>query len=181
MGIVLWHVTMSLGGFIAGPNDAMDWIFRFAGPNLDPSEAIASTGSVLAGRRSYDVGRRPDQRSELREVFGGGWSGPQFVLTHTPPSDETVPSITFLSGDIPAAVASAREAADGKNVLVIGADVARQCVDEHQVDQIVVWLLPILLGAGVRLFDRRGPPIELEPIHVSQSGDVTKLRFRVVD
>ncbi len=53
-GVVLWHVTMSLDGFIAGPADAMDWIFRYAGPNPVVDEVINTTGAVLAGRRTLN-------------------------------------------------------------------------------------------------------------------------------
>jgi dihydrofolate reductase len=176
-GKVIWSVTMSLDGFIAGPNDEMDWVFQYTDPNPVVDEVIRTTGAVLAGRRSYDVGRKA-QRPELREVFGGGWSGPQFVLTHKAPGAD--PGNTFLSGDITKAVSTALEAAEGKNVNVIGADVGRQCIDAGLVDEIVVFLAPILLGDGVRFFSRSGPaPIDLETIGVTQAGQVTNLRFRV--
>lgn len=139
MGKVLWHVTMSLDGFIAGPSDAMDWVFRYAGPNPAVEEVIQTTGSVIVGRRSYDVGRRPGQRPEARKIFGGAWSGPVFVLTRDAPDDEDA-TITFLSGDVRKAVAVALQAAEGKNVLTIGANVARQCIEAELVDEILVHL-----------------------------------------
>jgi dihydrofolate reductase len=182
MGYVLWHVMMSLDGFIAGPDDAMDWVLGYASPNPAVDEVIETTGSVLAGRRSYDVGRRPSQRPEARKVFGGAWSGPEFVLTHRAPDDEDDPTITFLAGDVRPAVATALEAAAGKNVLIIGANLAQQCLGEGLVDEILIHLAPLLLGDGVRLFDRVGAaPIHLEPTSVTQSGQVTNLRFHVVD
>jgi dihydrofolate reductase len=124
---------MSLDGFIAGRNDAMDWVFGYA-PLDSPEirtmiEAFSrSTGSVLSGRRSYNVGRKPGQRPEARKVMGGAWSGPIFVLTHNAPEDETDPSIRFRASDIRSAVGVARDAGGGKDVIVIGADVARQCI-----------------------------------------------------
>ena len=176
-GKVIWSVTMSLDGFIAGSNDEMDWVFQYTDPNPLVEEVIRTTGAVLAGRNSYDVGKRA-KRAELREVFGGGWSGPQFVLTHK--AAEADPANTFLSGDIRKAVSIALEAAKGKNVNIIGADVARQCMDAGLVDEIIVFLAPILLGDGIRLFSRSGAaPIDLETIGVTQSGQVTNLRFRV--
>ncbi|MFL5624663.1 MAG: deaminase, partial [Ktedonobacteraceae bacterium] len=81
-GKVLWHVTMSLDGFIAGPDDGMDWIARFADPNPVVDQVIQTTGAVLSGRRSYNVGRKPGLPPEYRKVFGGAWNGPVFVLTH---------------------------------------------------------------------------------------------------
>jgi len=133
MGKVLWHLTMSLDGFIAGPHESMDWVFNNV--PLDSSvgrslaeEHIKLTGSVLSGRRSYNVGRKPGQRPEARKVLGSAWDGPVFVLTHNAPEDEEDRAITFHRGDIRSAVREALTAAGGKNVLVIGADTARQCI-----------------------------------------------------
>src|SRR5213082_1480684 len=113
MGNVFVHTMMSLDGFIAGPNDDMSWVFRHAGdmPGAVVEEVIARTGAVLAGRRVYEVGRRV-QRPEARGLFGGRWRGPHFILTHTPPTDETDPSYIFLFGDIRDAVATAHTAAE---------------------------------------------------------------------
>ena len=116
-GKVLWHVTMSLDGFIAGPDDGMDWVVRFAGPNPVVDQVIQTIGAVLSGRRSYDVGRRPGLPPEFRKVYGGAWNGPVFVLTHHAPDDEEDATITFLSGDIRSAVATALRAAEGKDLL----------------------------------------------------------------
>src|SRR3954449_9530176 len=126
MGKVLVSATMSLDGFIAGPDDAMDWVFEHApsGPDAEAEEAsiaevIAATGAILAGRGSYDVGVRAE-RPETSEPFGGRWSGPELVLTHHPPDD---PGFTFLSGDIREAVATALDAAGGLALLLLGANV----------------------------------------------------------
>lgn len=176
-GKVIWSMTMSLDGFIAGPMDEMDWVFRYTDPNPFLDELIRQTGAVLAGRHSYDVGKRA-QRSEMQEPFGGGWSGAQFVLTHR--AAEADPANQFLSGDVRQAVSTALEAAKGKNVNLIGADVGRQCIEAGLVDEVVVFLAPILLGDGVRLFSRSGgAPIDLETISVTQSGQLTNLHFRV--
>jgi dihydrofolate reductase len=83
-GKVLWHVTMSLDGFIAGPEDRMDWVFERSGPNAEVDEVLRTTGAVLVGRRSYDVGRSRHAPPAARKVYGGAWSGPQLVLTHHP-------------------------------------------------------------------------------------------------
>ena len=112
-GIVLWHVTMSLDGFIAGPDDAMDWVFEYAEPNLAVDEVIGTTGAILAGRRTYDVGRR-DVGKPSGQAFGGAWTGPQFVLTHDVPDGSDDPSVTFLGGDITNAVNRALTGARGK-------------------------------------------------------------------
>jgi dihydrofolate reductase len=177
-GKVVWSATMSLDGFIAGPDDAMGWVFDYSGPNPQVDEVIERTGAVLAGRRSYEVGRRAE-RPELEEAFGGGWVGAQFVLTHR--SHDPDPANTFLSGDIVDAVALALAAAGGKDLNIIGADVARQCLAAGLIDEIVVFVAPVLLGDGVRLVSRLDEaPVELEPLEVSRAGSVTTLRFRVL-
>src|SRR5690348_13509249 len=112
MGIVRVSTALSLDGYMAGPNHEMDWVFDVPGdPPADlVQELIDTTGSILTGRGSYDVGRAAS-RQETSAPFGGRWSGPQFVLTHDAPDDEKDESIAFLSGDIRDAVATAREAA----------------------------------------------------------------------
>jgi dihydrofolate reductase len=196
MGKVRYHVTMSLDGFIAGANDAMDWVFGYVdlpsvtAPGAADSssmakileETIRCTGSVLSGKRSYNVGRKPGQRPEARKVLGGAWNGPVFVLTHKPPEDEEDPTITFVSGNIRSVVGRALEAAKDKNVLLIGADVARQCIQEGLVDEILIHLAPVLLGDGVRIFHSPGltDGIRLEPTEVSRAGQLTNLAFRVL-
>lgn len=138
---------MSLDGFIAGPGDSMDWVFDFATPEEFPA-IIAATGAMLSGRRSYDVGQR-DAGKPSGEAYGGAWQGPSFVLTHRPPAD---PDVTFLSGDIEPAVAIATAAAGDRDLVVVGADVSRQCLDRGLVDEILVLVLPVLLGAGTRFY-----------------------------
>lgn len=182
MGIVQVQTALSLDGFMAGPDHEMDWVFEHAGdvPAELMQEVIESTGAILAGRGSYNVGRR-STRPETRKPFGGAWSGPQFVLTHDPPDDEEDPSITFVSGDIGSAVATAREAAaEGKNVAIFGANIANQCLDAGLVDEIMLFVLPVILGDGVRLFeadaDRRA---DLEAIAIERYGQTAHLRYRV--
>jgi hypothetical protein len=80
VGSVLVHATMSLDGFIAGPDDAMDWVFEYVEPSAADDEVIKTTGVMLGGRRSYDVGKR-DAGKESGAPYGGAWTGPVFVLT----------------------------------------------------------------------------------------------------
>ncbi len=180
MGIVRVSTTLSLDGYMAGPNHEMDWVFEYAGdapPEL-VDELIDTTGAILAGRGSYDVGRN-STRKETSGPFGGRWSGPQFVLTHDPPDDEEDESITFLSGDIGDAVATAREAAGEKNVLIFGANVAGRCLDAGLVDDYVLLLLPVILGDGIPLFGGGRERVDLAPIDISRSGQVVTLRYGV--
>lgn len=184
MGIVIAGATMSLDGFIAGPNDAMDWVFAYPGepsmPNAIDEYIIETTGAVLVGRRCYDVGQRA-ARPELSGLYGGRWIGPEFVLTHRPPEGEANPMTTFLTGDIGQAVAMGLAAANGKNLLVLGGSVVGQCLDAGLLHEIFIHLAPMLLRDGVQFFDtptRR--EIRLETVSVARSGPITDLHFSVV-
>jgi dihydrofolate reductase len=180
--MVIWHTAMSLDGFISGPDDAMEWVFESSEPGPDPAleETIAGIGALLVGKRTYGVGGKQGQVEEATKPYGGAWSGPQFVLAHDPQPVANDPDVTFLSGDIGEAVATAAAAAAGKDVVVLGANVARQCLEAGLVDEILIHLAPVLLGDGVRLFERpAGAPVKLEKIEVAESGQTTQLRFRV--
>ena len=120
----------------------------------------------VRGRQAYG---RPGHR--LRR-------GAQFVLTHKPP-DEPDPTVTFLTCGLEEAVPTARSAAGGKNLEILGADLAAQCLQRGLVDEILVYVLPVLLGDGVRFSPPSLNRIDLEPFSSTQSGAITMLRFRV--
>jgi len=99
---------------------------------------------------------------------------------HRPPDAGADASVTFLSVPLGEAVATARTAANGKNVVIFGANLAQQCLREGLLDEIVIHLAPVLLGAGVRLFEPFGTaPIVLTRTEVAVTGQLTDLRFRV--
>ncbi|MGD0373679.1 MAG: dihydrofolate reductase family protein [Streptosporangiaceae bacterium] len=175
-GKVVVNRCMSLDGFTAGPGDAMDWIFDFVAPIESAfPEIMAATGAMLIGRRTYEVGKRMADGPHPPAYDGGA----EFVLTHAPP-DPPDPAVTFLTGDIGEAVATALRAAGGKNLEILGADVAGQCLRRGLVDEILVYVLPVLLGDGIRFFSPPGlARIDLEPLDSTRSGAVTILRFRV--
>ena len=174
-GKVVVNRSMSLDGFIAGPGHAMDWVFDFVAPDEFPDIA-AATGAMLIGRQTYEVGNRMEEAGEPSGEYP--FSGPVFVLTHKPP-DPPDPAVTFLTGDIGEAVATARGAAGGKNLEILGADVAGQCLRRGLVDEILVYVLPVLLGDGIRFSSPGLARTDLEPVSSTRSGAVTILRFRV--
>src|SRR6185312_13989196 len=181
-GKVVVNRSMSLDGFIAAPDDAMDWIFDFMAPDAAAvTETAAATGAMLVGRRTTEVGSRMAANQEQETVpraEGYPFSGPVFVLTHKPP-DPPEPDVTYLSGDIGEAVATALKAAGGKSLEILGADVASQCLRRGLVDEIQVYVLPVLLGDGIRFSSPGLGRIDLEPLGSTQSEGVTILRFRV--
>jgi dihydrofolate reductase len=183
-------VTMSVDGFIAGPGDAMDWVvaqWSDGGENTRDIEVqrsavadavLQGAGAILGGRRWYDAAVR--QFDGYDGIYGGRWTGPVFVLTHRPPDAEPHPAVTFLSGDLRDAVATATDSAAGKAVVVFGANVAAQCLRAGLLDELVIHLVPVLLGDGVRLVDAPDlGPVALERTLVASAGQVTDLRFAV--
>lgn len=179
-GKVVVNRAMSLDGFIAGPGDAMDWgggrsLADFVDPE-DFAEVAAATGAMLVGRRTWEVGAR--MQAEKPGSVDYPFRGPMFLLTHRPlePPD---PDVTILTGDIGDAVATALDAAGGKNLEVLGADVAGQCLQRGLVDEILVYLLPVLLGDGIRFSTPGLARTALEPINSTRSRDATMLRFHV--
>ena len=170
-GKVVVNRAMSLDGFIAGPDNAMDWVLEYFRDDPFP-EVMQATGAMLVGRGTHEVGKR---MSDEETDYDGG---PVFVLTHRPP-DEPEPGVTFLTCDLAEAVATARAAAGGKDLEILGADVASQCLQRGLVDEVLVYVLPVLLGDGVRFSTPGLGRIDLEPFSTTRSGSVTMLRFRV--
>jgi dihydrofolate reductase len=197
MGKVGAGFSMSLDGFIAGPNDDVQRLFAWMTQgdtdltlstgdrdiDLEVSsksaeffeEMVRTTGAIVSGRRMFDV--------------AGAWGGkhpldaPVFVVTHSVPQEwvkEGSP-FTFVTDGVESAIEKAKKVAGDKNVGVGGADITRQCLKAGLLDEISIDLVPVLLGSGVRLFEHLGiEPIELERTGVVESPGVTHLSFRVV-
>jgi dihydrofolate reductase len=175
---VIWHTMMSLDGFIAGPDDTMDWAFRHGGRSALADETRDSIGAILAGRRWYDVASA--RYDGVAGIYGGAWTGPVLVLTHRPDDAPDDPTVTFLSEGIEDAVATARAAADGGAVNVFGAKTAGQVVRAGLLDEIVVHIAPVLLGDGVRFYGAPGTaPVVLERVEARGSEQVIDVRYRV--
>jgi len=170
---------MSLDGFIAGPNDDMEWVFSTdGGGGGTAEEVVASIGALLVGRRTQDVEDRVQHG-----FYGGAFRGPFFVLRHDPPSEPPVVKGVigeFLDVEIEEAVGIARDAAGGGSVVVLGATVARQCLEAGLLDEIIIHIAPVLLGDGVRLLAREDSlPVKLDPVSSRAEGETTVLRYLI--
>jgi dihydrofolate reductase len=163
-GKVLMHFSMSLDGFVAGPNHEMNWLSDDLTnrPGL-VEEYVATTGAVLGGRAGWDMAAASGGRP-----YGGDWDGPIFVLTHHPEDVTPADGVTFLTCDPPEAVRIGLEAAGGKNLEVLSPTVGRQLLALGLIDEIDLHIAPVLLGEGIRLYDNPGG----EPIHLHRLGDV---------
>ena len=203
MGKVSTGLSMSLDGFIAGPNDGPErplgeggerlfaWYsggdteYRLPGTEMvfrvSPQsaellrEAHSKMGAFVTGRRTFDIANGWGGRPPLGE--------PTFVVTHTD-SQEWVyegSPFTFVTDGVERAVEQAKAVAGDKGVAVGAASIAQQCMRAGLLDEMHVDLAPVLLGGGVRLFEHLGVgPIELEHTEVVEGAGVTHLTFRVV-
>ena len=197
MGTVVVSVSMSLDGFIAGPNDGPgnplgdggERLFawwsagservgpddRFKPPARSRAvvEEMFQCGAVITGRRTFDI--------------ANGWGGhhpfgvPFFLLTHDPPDHDVGPGTdgTVVTDGIESALERARAVAGDRTIAVGAADIAQQYLKAGLVDEIHMNLVPILLGDGVRLFaNLEGHHLDLECTRVVESDGVTHLRYR---
>lgn len=187
--------SMSLDGFIEGPNKDMSQVFAwmFAGP----AEVTASMGDrELELKMSAESA---EHMEELPKAFGaiisgrgmfdaaGAWGGkhpmnvPVVVLTHNPPAEWSKPDSPFtFANSLEDAIAKAEKLADGKSIGVGGADVAQQLLKAGLLDEIGIDLVPVLLGEGTPFFKHLGiEPIQLEIISVKPAPNVTHLSYRV--
>ncbi len=176
LGQVVVNRAVSVDGFIAGPEDAMGWVFEHL-TNEEFPEVMAATGAILAGRRTHEVGKR--MAAGATDAGDTDYDGGHvFVLTHHPPV-EPEPGVTYLGCGLHEAVATARAAAGGKDLEILGADLASQCLQAGLVDEVLVYVIPVLLGDGVRFSTPDLRRVDLEPFETRRSGTVTLLRFRV--
>lgn len=156
-GTVIWHMTMSLDGFIGDRNDGVGWMSAAdGGPSGLGAEVIATCGAFLCG------GKVVEQVGENRP-YGGSWQGPILIYTHKDPATNPIPEFTYVSGDIRDVVAGGLEAAAGKDLVVTGGAVPRLALEAGLVDELVLHIAPVLLGEGIRFYDSPGVhPTELK-------------------
>lgn len=185
---VLIEATLSLDGYMAGPNVSADqpmgeeglrlheWVFncdKSAADDRVQQEMFATTGAVVLGRRTFDVG--------IDVWKDTPFPVPCFVLTHRPAAERVEKSGTFsFVSDVRTAVDRARAAAGERDVRLMGGECSRACLDAGLVDEIRVQIAPVVLGAGRRLFDQStNRPVDLERSSVISTQYVTHLRFNV--
>jgi len=193
MGKVVLYMSVSVDGFITGPDDGANAGLGVGGERLhawlseggmDPAsyrpvddvnaivfDELMATGAVITGRRTFD--------------HAGGWGGdhhdgvPIFVLTHAPPEAPAPGSARFVT-DIDSCVALARAAAGDRDVLLHGASAAQACLRAGLLDEMELHVIPVLLGQGRRLFDDLPPDhVELELVRSLDGAGVQHLHYRV--
>ena len=195
MSATVLYMSMSLDGFIAGPNEGPgnglgdgghrlhEWFLtgtdvedkrvgRPAGVNGAVFDEVMSTGAIVAGRGTFEP--------------AGGWGGdhhdsvPIFILTRRDPDDlRQWPLVTYVN-DVTSAMTRAKEGAGDKNVLVHGAGTAQLALAAGVLDELELHVIPVLFGQGRRLFENLRPEqIELERTRVLEGEGVTHMHYRV--
>jgi dihydrofolate reductase len=186
------YMSMSLDGFIAGPDDRAgqglgaggeclhDWLgdrsggpssFHPSGPSAQVFDEVMATGAVLVGRRTFDIAGRWD---------GDHHGVPIFVPTRGEPPEPASDWVHYVTDGAESAMAQAKEAAGDANVLVHGADLAQSCLRAGVLDELEIQLIPILLGEGRPLFAGLGAEhVVLDLTRVIDAPGVTHLRYRV--
>jgi dihydrofolate reductase len=204
MSKVTAEMSVSLDGFVAGPDDGVDnplgdggeklheWVVRLrswreahgheggeGGPDDERfAVSVAATGAIVMGRRMFDHGEGPWGEDPP-------FHKPVFVLTHRPReplAKKGDTTFTFVDEGIESALAQARVAAGDKDVAVAGGQAIQQFIAAGLLDELEIHLIPVLLGGGVGLFDfdpSTAERVTLESIHTIDSPGVTHLRFRV--
>ncbi|MEO5806587.1 dihydrofolate reductase family protein [Devosia sp.] len=197
---VVVDMTMSLDGYVAGPNDGkqyplgqhggmriFDWyqsgteevtspLFRPApGANREQVDLmLEESGAFIFGRRTYDITNGWDGRHPIHGC-------PVFVLTHNPPKEfpKGPSNLTFVTDGIASAIDQARAVANGKDIKLGGASPGKQALAAGLCDEILVHIAPYLLGGGVRLFDDLPDGIKLEKLRVTDGPFATHIRYAV--
>lgn len=173
MSKLLYSATMSLDGFIAGVGGDMSWLSDLlVRSSPEVADLMSNIGALLVGKNTF-AGDDPNAGTDDEGAFGGQWNGPTIVLTHHP-GDTLVEADTIVATDLATAVATAKQAANGKYVNVLGANVAKQCHEAGVLDEVLVLIAPILLGDGVRLFEHPGGTrVRLEPLDPDREGPLS--------
>jgi dihydrofolate reductase len=193
MSASVLYMSMSLDGYVAGPNDEPgnpggdgfmrlhEWygfgpdgeLVQKPGPASDFYTEASSTGAVVAGRRTV----------EQVDHWGGDSHGvPIFVPSHRPPGPSVAnyPLVTYVADGIASAMAQAKAAAGDRNVTVLGGYTAQRALEAGVLDELQIHQIPVLFGAGRRLFDDVLPSrVELEIVRVIDTPDATHIRYRV--
>ncbi len=190
MALVICDMSMSLDGYVTGPNDSRqnpfgdgaavlhDWLWD-AATDEDRAilqEMIDHAGAVVMGRRSFD-----------KNEGDGGWGDggpvgdtPAFVVTHHRPAASYPSVFTFVTDGVASAIEQARQVAGSKVVGLHGATVMQQALPLGLVDEIRVHVVPVLLGGGTPLFGSLTSAVSLERTSVRVTPAATHLGFRVV-
>jgi dihydrofolate reductase len=190
MALVICDMSISLDGYVTGPNDSRenpfgdgagmlhDWMFGAAtdGDRALLQEMVTGAGAVVMGRKSFD-----------KNEGDGGWGDggplgetPCFVVTHSKPTASHPSVYTFVTDGVASAIEQAKNVAGDKTVGLHGASVMQQALPLGLVDELRVHVIPVLVGGGTPLFGALDSSITLERTNALVTPAATHIAFRVV-
>ncbi len=161
MGKVILYIATSLDGYIAGKDDDISWLDPYNDVEYGYQQFFSTIGAIIEGRRTYDI--------EVASGWENAHHVPKIVLSrHIPERKPERQDITFINGDIAKALQKAKQVTD-KNIWILGGvNVAQQFINEELVDEIIVSVVPVILGDGIRLFENIHKRISLSLIDVKK-------------
>jgi dihydrofolate reductase len=155
------YIATSLDGFVTGKNDDISWLLPYNDVDYGFDEYFSHIGAIIQGRRSYDV--------EMQHGWETPHPVPTFVLSHNIPEKAPKRSeVVFTNEDIAEVLMKAKKLTDKHIWIEGGANVAQQFLRRELIDEIVLSLVPVILGDGVRLFDNIQKQIDLSLIEVKR-------------
>lgn len=154
MNRAVLYIAISLDGFVAGPNDDISWLFRYNDVDYGYNEFFSGIGAIIQGRRAYEV--------EVKQGWENVHPVPTFVLSHHPPERKPQHgNVVFTDEDISEVLKKAKQLTSKDVWIEGGANVAQQFLDRDLIDEIVLSIVPVILGDGIPLFGKTDKPIEL--------------------
>jgi dihydrofolate reductase len=181
MSLTQYYTATTLDGFIADPDHSLDWLFTrdqdHAGP-LNYAEFIAGVGALAMGSSTYEWILDHEFAGKEPAAWRWPYELPSWVFTSRDLPVVPGADISFVSGDVAPVHASLVEAARGRNVWIVGGgDLVGQFADAGLLDEVIVYIAPVTLGAGKPLLARR---VELHLEETARNGDFVTARYAVV-
>lgn len=195
MAKIIFNISVSVDGFVAGPNDEVDEVFQwyysgseeFKLPGMKIAfkmsknsadlltEHTANIGAMITGKRNFS----------LAKAWGGHppLGVPHVVVTHHPSAqwEQKNSLFTFVTDGVASAVRQAKGLANGKDVCISSPNVMQQCLNEGLVDELYLDVVPVLLGKGIKLFDDTAEALhQLQIIRVINGEGVTHMVYEVM-
>ncbi|HEY4697567.1 MAG TPA: dihydrofolate reductase family protein [Gallionella sp.] len=161
MNKTILYIATSLDGLVAGKNDDISWLFRYNDVDYGYNQFFSKIGAIIQGRRAYDI--------EEQHGWENAHPVPTFVLSHDPPDRRPQrEDIVFTAEDIAEVLKKAKQLTSKDVWIEGGANVAQQFLKRGLLDEIVLSVVPVILGDGIRLFGTTDGPIELSLLDVKR-------------
>lgn len=180
MAKVYFGMIVSLDGFVHDKEGKIGKLYESYEPHEEVLAAAENTGAVVLGRNTFDMARDPDDYADNYE-----FQVPLFVLTHNPPlkhpKENDKLTFTFVTDGLESVIHQAKVAANGKDVLVLGANISQQLLRAGLADELQIAFAPVLLGKGLRLFEHLEElEIQLEKHKTLETKQQVEIWYKII-